>query len=48
VFGPLFALAFVSDGDAPQGAAPVHGNSDTSFEGAQANDLRRPPPGGVR
>jgi hypothetical protein len=46
VFGPLFALAREPDGDAPQGVAPVQGNSDTSFEGAQAHDLRRPSPGG--
>lgn len=43
VFGPFFAVARDSDGDGSsgQGEAPVHGNSDTSFEGAQANDLRR-------
>ena len=43
VFGPFFAMAREPDGDAPQGTAAVHGNSDTSFEGAQAHDLRRPP-----
>jgi hypothetical protein len=45
VFGPLFAFAFDGDGDRSQGVSPVHGNSDTSFEGAQASDLRRPPGG---
>ena len=41
VFGPLFALARddgVADRQQPQ---PVHGQADTSTEGAQAHDLRR-------
>jgi fatty acid desaturase len=43
VFGPFFALARETGEDEvirEQGVA-VHGQSDTSFEGAQAHDLRR-------
>jgi hypothetical protein len=43
VFGPLFALARDDGRDEviAQGQHPVHGQSDTSTEGAQAHDLRR-------
>ncbi len=40
VFGPLFALAR-DDGRDEVAPHPVHGQSDTSTEGAQAHDLRR-------
>ena len=43
VFGPLFALARDdgSDDEVFRAQAPVQGDADTSFEGAQAQDLRR-------
>jgi hypothetical protein len=42
VFGPLFALARDDGSDAEvfRTQAPVHGEADTSFEGAQAQDRR--------
>jgi hypothetical protein len=50
VFGPFFALARETGEDEvirEEGVA-VHGQSDTSFEGAQAHDLRRPAGPGPR
>jgi hypothetical protein len=43
VFGPLFALARDDgdDDDAFRAQVPVHGEADTSLEGAQAQDRRR-------
>jgi hypothetical protein len=43
VFGPLFALARDDGRDEviAQAQHPVHGQADTSTEGAQAHDLRR-------
>jgi hypothetical protein len=43
VFGPLFALARDDgdDDDAFRAQAPVHGEADTSLDGAQAQDRRR-------
>jgi hypothetical protein len=43
VFGPLFALARDDgdDDDAFRAQGPVHGEADTSLEGAQAQDRRR-------
>jgi hypothetical protein len=42
VFGPLFALARDDghDADAVREDVPLGGRADTSFEGAQAHDLR--------
>jgi hypothetical protein len=42
VFGPLFALARDDgrDDDIFRAQAPVHGEADTSLEGAQAQDRR--------
>jgi hypothetical protein len=43
VFGPLFALARDDgdDDDAFRAQVPVHGEADTSLEGAQSQDRRR-------
>jgi hypothetical protein len=43
VFGPLFTLARDdgTDADAVRHEVPEHGQADTSFEGAQAHDLRQ-------
>ncbi len=43
VFGPLFALARDdgNDDDVFRAQVPVHGEADTSLEGAQAQDLRQ-------
>jgi hypothetical protein len=43
-FGPLFSLAREHDDNAPKGELPEWGNSDTSYEGAQAHDLGQSPP----
>jgi hypothetical protein len=43
VFGPLFALARDdgNDDDVVRAQVPVHGEADTSLEGAQAQDRRQ-------